>query len=214
MTRPPEPASGAQVTINDGLTWYQLIEVEEGIYVTDSLSGIPGRTYKLVVVLDGNVYEGQDTMEPIETHEQLAFVEEGDHFEFPYRPHLFGFDAPNRYDMVFFKPDSLVPDEMSTTVGSSRTLYTHPRLEPNGVFQFIATDHLRFSGSDWWVEQKKYSISNEYYQFLRAIFSETDWRGSLLDTTPGNVPTNISNNALGFFSACEVDVLVYPFPTK
>ena len=208
----PEPASGAQVLISDGASLFVLTETEVGIYATDSISGVPGRSYTVTIELDGARYQGSDTMIPILAHEPLTFVEEADHFEFPYRPHLFGFDFPNRYDLVFFKQDSAEVPNGATR--SERTLYTHPKLEPNGVFQFVATDHLRFSGSDWYVKQRKYSISYEYYEFLRAVFSETDWRGSLLDTTPGNVPSNISNDAVGFFSACDVSTLIYPYPTK
>ncbi|WP_020526178.1 DUF4249 family protein [Flexithrix dorotheae] len=220
VNQPPEPVEKALVTISDGQNNFELDEVSPGIYQTDSLvKGGVGVKYYLKIEWNGEVYEAEDEMQPINSHEQLTFVEEAGRMEFPYRPHLFGFDLPNKYDVTFFVPDSIVdanpdlPDWILQKKWTTKTFHTHPLMEPNGIFEFVATDHLIFNNPNYWVKQKKYSISPEYYNFLRAMFSETDWRGSLLDTTPGNVPTNLSNGAVGFFAACAVDSLLYPYPT-
>ena len=51
---------------------------------------------------------------------------------------------------------------------------------------------------------KKYSVTNEYGDYLRALLAETEWQGSLFEEARGNLPTNISNGGLGYFSACSV----------
>lgn len=51
---------------------------------------------------------------------------------------------------------------------------------------------------------KKYSITDEYGDYLRALLAESEWQGSLFEEARGNLPTNISNGGLGYFSACSV----------
>ena len=57
---------------------------------------------------------------------------------------------------------------------------------------------------------KKYSITDKYGDYIRALLAETEWQGSLFEEARGNLPTNISNGGLGYFSACSVisDTLV------
>ena len=57
---------------------------------------------------------------------------------------------------------------------------------------------------------RKHSLSPEYAEYLRALVAETQWQGGLFEETRDNLPTNISNDGLGFFSACAVltDTLV------
>ena len=51
---------------------------------------------------------------------------------------------------------------------------------------------------------KKYSLTDEYASFLRALLAETEWQGSLFEDARGNLPGNISNGGLGYFGACSV----------
>jgi hypothetical protein len=48
------------------------------------------------------------------------------------------------------------------------------------------------------------SVSLGYEEFLRGMLSETDWRGGVFDVQPGNARTNLSEGAIGFFTAAEV----------
>ncbi len=50
----------------------------------------------------------------------------------------------------------------------------------------------------------KYSLTEEYASYLRALIASTEWQGSLFEDARANLPTNISNGGLGFFSACSV----------
>lgn len=51
---------------------------------------------------------------------------------------------------------------------------------------------------------KKYSVTDEYGDYLRALLAEAEWQGSIFEEARGNLPTNISNGGLGYFSACSV----------
>jgi hypothetical protein len=52
--------------------------------------------------------------------------------------------------------------------------------------------------------RKTYSLTEEHQEFLRSLLMETEWRGGIFDVQPGNVNTNLTNGAKGFFAICMV----------
>jgi hypothetical protein len=54
------------------------------------------------------------------------------------------------------------------------------------------------------VHRKKYSMNEAHAAFIRTLLSETEWRGGLFDVQPGNVQTNLSEGAVGYFAASTV----------
>lgn len=54
------------------------------------------------------------------------------------------------------------------------------------------------------------SISKQKYDFYMAILLETDFSGAGFAGPPANVPTNLSNGALGFFSVSDVTEIKKP----
>ena len=78
--------------------------------------------------------------------------------------------------------------------------FTHPNISVNGLLNFEEAHFYGFR-SNRIVRQRHYSLSDQYYDFLNSLFLETEWRGTLFDTTPASVRGNMSNGALGFFSA-------------
>lgn len=51
---------------------------------------------------------------------------------------------------------------------------------------------------------KKYGLNDDFAAYLRAKAIETEWNGTFFYSTAENLPTNISNDALGFYSTCSV----------
>jgi hypothetical protein len=60
-------------------------------------------------------------------------------------------------------------------------------------------------GSDF--EIKMYSVTKEAYDFYKALISQFRNDGGVYSPTPASAPTNIDNNALGFFRASAVNVI-------
>lgn len=61
--------------------------------------------------------------------------------------------------------------------------------------------------------EKRYSLAPEHAEFVRCLLLETAWKGGLFDTAPANLPTNLSQGAVGFFGACYLttaSLLVLP----
>ena len=51
---------------------------------------------------------------------------------------------------------------------------------------------------------KKFGLSEGFASYLRSLVMETEWQGSAFDEASSSLPTNISNDGLGFFSVCSV----------
>ena len=52
--------------------------------------------------------------------------------------------------------------------------------------------------------RQKYSVSPGYRAFLRAILSETEWRGGIFDIQRANAVSNLSDGAIGYFAVSTV----------
>ncbi|MEM9859050.1 MAG: DUF4249 family protein [Bacteroidota bacterium] len=209
----PERVIGASVEITDGIDMYELIENDTlpGVYLTtNEIAGEVGKTYTLTVELNDTTYTASDHMEavaPFEPKEQLFElpnrVEDFDDIEeegfYEHRfPHIrYGTSVPSR--QTLFAYDS--------TVAALRqaVFYEFPRTDPQGFLLGFQGDNPTLiieEGST--IIQFKSSMSTAHYLYVRAVYAETKFRGGLFDVIPGNAPTNISNNGLGFFSASEV----------
>lgn len=51
---------------------------------------------------------------------------------------------------------------------------------------------------------KKYGMNEEFAEFMRSNAIETIWNGRIFYSNGENLPSNISNNGLGFFTTCAV----------
>ncbi len=105
--------------------------------------------------------------------------------------HLISHDHPDSLSRVLLKFYTL------NTIDVSHIIFPQDREE---VF-FPSGSIVYFS---------KYSLNKEYGSYIRALLSESQWQGSLFESARGNLPGNISNGGLGYFSACAVlrDTLV------
>jgi hypothetical protein len=54
------------------------------------------------------------------------------------------------------------------------------------------------------VIRKKYSLNPDYESYIRALLSETEWRGGLFDVEAGTPKGNFSGFSLGYFAGCSL----------
>ena len=54
------------------------------------------------------------------------------------------------------------------------------------------------------IKRKQYSLTQQHEAFVRGLLMETEWRGGIFDTEPGNLKNNFRNGSLGFFGVCAV----------
>lgn len=222
---------GALVTITDGENIFPLRDKGSGVYCTDSLvRGVVGRTYELRVEIGSEIYLANAellpaiSLDPLEIRPWVGDPDNQEgiqYFEFSYRSN---FGAPRAYlyaldlkipenvrdfypenwdvplwiDRVLSTPDHILRDT---------SYYLHPGLEPPAL---LSNGESIYAGITYGtqVTEKFYSISPDHYEFIRAVSAETDWRGlGPFGYIPANVPTNLTNGALGWFSASDVVVI-------
>jgi hypothetical protein len=62
------------------------------------------------------------------------------------------------------------------------------------------------------INETRYSLTPEYAAFIREVLLETQWQGGLFNSTPANVPTNLSAGGAGFFAVCGVYTISQTVP--
>jgi hypothetical protein len=94
--------------------------------------------------------------------------------------------------------DSLPPEQNHALIYH----YTLGTIDVNRMFP-PEREHVRFPPGTI-VYREKESVNGHYEEFLRGVVSETDFRGGVFDVLPGNALTNLTEGAIGYFTAAQV----------
>ena len=185
------PVSGANVVISDNAGNSEtLAEIYPGTYITSSLQGVPGRTYTLSVRTTNQTYTASSTMPSAVTIDSLfvqnSWFAKDKQISVEYTDPA---NITNYYRLIEFinqkqQPDFHTTDDMLTN-GEKVT------------YDIMESDTTLVPGYKLtiWLE----SIDKNNYTFFHA--ASLNERQS---ASPANPPSNISNGALGYFSACSV----------
>lgn len=191
------PVTGAGVTISDNFgNSEKLTEILPGTYHTSVIRGIPGRTYTLNVTINGEEYTASSTM-----------------------PYSVNIDSLSLENMSFGRDNSKVVDVHFKDSAGVKNYYRFVELR-NGVVQkhiFLIEDRLRdgsevtsslFADNDTLnigdsVTVLLQCIDKNVYDYFRSAAQITG-SGGPQSASPSNPLTNLSNGALGYFSAYAV----------
>ncbi len=204
----PEAVSGAEVSVSDGNETYHFFEdtITPGTYVSDvRFTGVINKTYTLNIENNEKIYFAGANMFPVSISSPLPYKQVQD---------------TNLYYIVFditsFNPNESAMGEVildwSEVAGyenlplneTSAHLFFY-YLTTIDVNQIFAPAHeiVLFPLGSLMI-QRKYSLSPQHEEFIRSLLLETQWHGGNFDIEEGNVHTNLSEGALGFFGACSV----------
>lgn len=206
--------SGAEVSVWANNDKIDFIEVEDnpGYYLTENPgAAVVNTLYQLRIGYESAIFEAQTYMIPVANPNSpsFAYVPEKGLYRINWNNGQYSqteeamFEADVRWGHLLAQPI-----EDSTTRAKIR-YYTLNTIDVSYVIFPQDKEEVLFPAGAI-VVFKKYSIIPEYGDFLRALLAETEWQGSLFEEARGNLPTNISNGGLGYFSACSVliDTLV------
>lgn len=184
--------TGASVTISDNIgNSEKLTETIAGTYVASALKGVPGRTYHLSVIANGEVYTATSTMpNPVKINslyfensvlgiKNVAKVKFNDPA-----------NVNNYYRLVLFvnniqRTDIYVADDKLNE--GKEILYWI--MSEDSDKELKSGDKVTI-----WLE----TIDKGVYDFFRT--SQDDGQSA----SPANPISNISNGSLGYFNACSV----------
>ncbi len=191
----------AQVVVSDNMGQTEtLTYAGDGYYVTNTFTTQPGRTYMLKVIAEGQQYSAQSTMpQPVsfEGLDQDSFLVAG---ETTYTLLPLFTDPPalgNRYLFIYSVNNGSeryfaeFSDNVNNGLPNQR-----PLLMPNDE------DGVKVKPGDT-IHVEMQCIDQNIFTYYSALLQILDG-GAGSGVTPANPPSNISNGALGYFSAHTV----------
>ena len=191
------PVSGATVTVTDnGSNVWQFTEREPGVY-TRPFKGIPGTTYSLTVDLDGQTYTAQSLMPqhvPLDSV-GITLITLGS--EERKLVSVYFVDPPqvkNQYRYVM-----KVNDRLTKRVYAGNDRLTNGNNIKEQLFYQDDEDNEEITSGDR-VEVEMQCIDEAVFKYWYSLAEQTRG-GPGGGVTPGNPPSNISGNVLGYFSA-------------
>lgn len=198
------PVTNATVEISDSIsgTRETLTELNNGVYWTSLLKGIPGHKYRLIINTEGKVYEAISGMPFPAGSLKLDIKREVDDDSFG------GSGSPAFQYRVNYE----INDPAEYTNYYRFVIYHKNRqLSSRRVFDdqfhngkiiaddFILRDTIDFDPGDT-VRIELQNIDKNTYNFFRTLRAGAGGVG-FLSASPSNPISNISNNGLGYFSA-------------
>lgn len=191
--------TGADVVITTIDSTFTLTEspAGSGKYLTPLMRAVAGKIYTLTFSNDGKSYTAQDSSVPVEPLPEIDFDKQPEGYRLVY--HESGQDA----NYVDHHIDWTETDECPGAGCEGRVIfYDLKTIDVNDIYKPGKTDLFFPEGTV--VVRRKYSVSAAYRDFLRSMLMETEWRGGVFDVDRANIPTNLSEGAIGFFAVSTV----------
>jgi len=204
LNEKPEPVSGAIVAVWTVGLQTQFVEfpIGSGMYYSDTVQAVVGKAYKLYINYNGKEYTAATRMVPVTPLKPLNYhlvdEEEG----------LYGInyqDSNEPSKKEYWISWGHLPEFQDQALTETLAKTFHYTLESIDVNQLFKPDKERIlfpAGS--YVLRKKYSMSEDQQACCRTFLSETEWRGGVFDVKKGNVITNLSEGAIGYFAVSTV----------
>ncbi|MBA4054267.1 MAG: hypothetical protein C0490_06110 [Marivirga sp.] len=165
-----------------------------------------GRTYRLSVSADGEIYEAEDNMKPVTVIDSLTSRISTDEQDDPkdfgrfYEVLMYAKEPQNTIDYYLFKfyrNDSLkVYDDTDIYYADDEVLGENIDGVPSPIY-YAPGDIARV---------EMYSITRNGYVFYNDLQSLLNSDGGLFSQPPSNSRSNLSNGALGFFQASALQI--------
>jgi hypothetical protein len=214
--QPAQSVSDATVSISNGDSVVMLSESNEypGLYLTDpDYYGLAGKTYTLSITgvdidEDGvsEEYSASSELRPVNPIDSIQLEKlNGPDFTI-YQVLLYALDPPvkNFYAFKVYRNGYLITDSLHEIRVQDDVFF-------NGNYTFgIPVQFLNQSEKDEiilpsdTITLEINGITDKYYNFILEAQSEIFYQTPLFSGPPANISSNISNGALGFFTAYSV----------
>ena len=209
----PPPVTGARVIVDDGEKNIILTEQMPGVYQTaNDFYGIEGKTYSLKIDLTAPI--NGFTEYSASAYMNYATILDSAKVEF----------RPNFGEEGIWEVKCWLQDSSSTDFYRFELLRNNVIITPN-ISDWIVTDDRFFNGqyiqgapiaylsqseederlvSGDTLEVEIFRITKEYYDFISDAQSELRGSNPLFSGPGANIRSNISNGAIGFFTAYPI----------
>jgi len=181
--------SGAEVFLNENNgPWHKLQEIQQGRYILDGMRGIPGNTYGLLINYAGESYQANSTMPDLVRIDSTG-ISTNTFDDSRRTPLVLYQDPPNIKNYYYFQL------RINGIASSSLFIYNDKFSDGKSVLQNLDDFSLSLKDGDSVVVELR-NIDEEGFNYWKGVQSQSGTSAS-----PGNPPSNLSNGALGYFSA-------------
>ncbi len=197
-----QAVSGANIVVTADEESFEFIEASEepGTYYSSPFQAVVDKQYQLTIEYNGLISEATAEGVSVTSLEefQISENEENGLFRYIYRES----GSSSMLDLNYNW--EMIPDYCASygSCFALETFYTLDNIDVNRIY--APEKQIIWFPAGTTLIRKKYSLSEEHQRFLRSLLMETEWRGGLFDVQHGNIATNLSNGALGFFAVCMV----------
>ena len=208
LNGPVPPVSGAYVGLREGAQTFPFSEISDqpGTYHSDQAFATElNKTYQLIILWEDQTYQAESEMVEVKPIPPIELDTIGqDSFIIDEVAPLYATDEQAMYELDI-DWTHLIPGENNQ---AKLFFYTLSTVDVNGLIQ-PPREKVKFPKGSIIIE-KKYALNDEFADYIRTFLMETDWQGGVYDENSSSLPTNISNDALGFFTVAAVvsDTLV------
>lgn len=205
----PTPLRGATVKVillNDTILFNDH-DTHPGLYKSEKVFAASlNRVYRLHIKTDTSIYISRARMAPIIAANKPTFTNTSDSGFYriqwnnsPYHPYH------NAMYSALISWGHLPQFQNRTDTAALLYHYTISSLHVSHIIFPQDQEKVSFPGGSK-VIFTQYSLNKEFADFLKAFLSETQWQGSLFEEARGNLPSNISNGGLGYFTASYLKI--------
>lgn len=210
LNETPQPVTGANVLIQVEDSTYNLTEqpANSGIY-KKKFAGYAGKQYTLKITYNNNVYSAKTTMlAGINIQQPLLYAKNNNNnlYHITWVANVYNAQNFAMWEILLDWSNVAGYQNQNPDSCKARLLYyTLPTIDVSQVFA-PELEKISFPAGTI-ITERRYSLTKEHAEFIRALLSETNWQGGLFDSAHANLPTNLSEGAAGFFAACGVTTL-------
>lgn len=199
----PEPVTRAVVVIFDRTKTRLLSETSPGIYHTEpTFRAVHNKLYRLYILHRGLEYEASSFLVPVRRLNPLRYHRvqgQLNLYELELR------ETPDASMIDILLDWSHLPGFQGLPADETQARIVYYTVNSIDVNKMFKPDKERvFFPAGTRVYRRKYSMNEFHEDFVRTLMSETEWRGGFFDVQPGNVRTNLSEGAVGYFSVSTI----------
>ena len=206
----PKAITNATVLVFSGdSTWFFEHDTSHpGTYRPQAyFKGVVNSSYTMQVIHNNMVFSAKATMPPPIAFTTPKFSVQPDNLlELSWVAETYNPLTPACYELLL--DWSHLPDYQSlpkTMTTATLRYYTLTTIDVNQILPPLNEDISFPTGTT--IIENCYSVSQDYEAFLHALLLETNWQGGLFGSQGTQIPSNISNNAAGYFHASAVTSL-------
>ena len=193
------PVSNALVKVydDDSVYYFSEKDTEHGTYLSNNkFMAVVGKTYYLEINYNEKIYLADAYMVPVKPFLPLIYRKvdsSSNNYEIVWVANTYNLNEQAMYE-VDIDWTSVSNASVDTIKKAKLYYYTLNTVDVSQAFS-PDLEKVEFPKGSIIIE-KKYSLTDDYADFIRSLLAETQWRGGFFDEAPGNLNTNIDNGGL------------------